>query len=47
MRHRVAPERAAHGLAIGSTSLVNTNGIGAARMIKAARLSQSGEAARL
>jgi len=40
-------ERAAHRPAIGSTALVKTNGIGTARLDKAARPSQSGEVARL
>ena len=36
--------RAAHGLAVGSTALVKTNGICATRLDKAARPSQSGAA---
>jgi len=40
-------QKPAHGLAVGSTALVKTDGIGAARLDKAARPSQPGEAARL
>jgi len=47
MLNLIASQRAAHGLAVGSTALFKTNGIAVARLDKVQRPSQSGEAARL